>query len=76
MPAPATSRPRSVSYTHLDVYKRQVVDAALAYDAGAWRLALDASNVFNRQTVVCRGDRSNCRYGVDRTVLATVTYRY
>lgn len=53
-----------------------VVDAALAYDAGAWRLALDASNVFNRQTVVCRGDRSNCRYGVDRTVLATVTYRY
>ncbi|MFY3284866.1 TonB-dependent siderophore receptor [Achromobacter xylosoxidans] len=53
-----------------------VVDAALAYDAGAWRLALDASNVFNRQSVVCRGGRSNCRYGVDRTVLATVTYRY
>ncbi|CUI59502.1 Ferric hydroxamate uptake [Achromobacter xylosoxidans] len=53
-----------------------VVDAALAYDAGAWRVALDASNVFNRQTVVCRGDRGNCRYGVDRTVLATVAYRY
>ncbi|MDQ8033915.1 MAG: TonB-dependent siderophore receptor [Bordetella sp.] len=53
-----------------------LVDATLAFETGAWRLALDASNLFNRQTVVCRNTRSNCRYGVDRTVLASVTYRY
>jgi iron complex outermembrane receptor protein len=26
--------------------------------------------------VVCRNDRVNCRYGVERTVLAAVAYRY
>ncbi|WP_242702239.1 MULTISPECIES: TonB-dependent siderophore receptor [Achromobacter] len=73
---------RHIGSTYVDAantmknHAATLVDAALAYDAGAWRLSLDASNVFNRQTVVCRGDRSNCRYGVDRTVFATVTYRY
>jgi len=26
--------------------------------------------------VVCRNDRVNCRYGVERTVLVAVAYRY
>ena len=34
MPRPSGSRLISVSYTHLDVYKRQIVGRALALTAG------------------------------------------
>lgn len=53
-----------------------VFDASLAYDAGNWRFSVDAMNLFNQEAVVCRDDRLNCRYGVERTVLAAVAYRY
>ncbi|WP_143277087.1 TonB-dependent siderophore receptor [Bordetella genomosp. 4] len=53
-----------------------MVDASLGYEFDQWRLSVDATNLFDKQAVVCRNDRANCRYGAERTVLATVTYRY
>lgn len=73
---------RHLGATYVDVANTMkngsatLVDASLAYELPAWRLALDATNLFNRQTVVCRNTRSNCRYGVERTVLATLSYRF
>ncbi|EHK63826.1 TonB-dependent siderophore receptor [Achromobacter arsenitoxydans] len=73
---------RYIGSTYVDVANTMknrgatVFDAQLAYDAGAWRFSVDAMNLFNQEAVVCRNDRVNCRYGVERTVLAAVAYRY
>jgi len=73
---------RYIGPTYVDVANTMknggaaVFDASLAYDTGAWRFSVDAMNLLNKETVVCRNDRVNCRYGVERTVLAAVAYRY
>ncbi|AVJ30409.1 TonB-dependent siderophore receptor [Achromobacter spanius] len=73
---------RYIGTTYVDVANTMknraatVFDASLAYDAGDWRFSVDAMNLFNQEAVVCRNDRLNCRYGVERTVLAAVAYRY
>lgn len=73
---------RYIGSTYVDVANTMknrgatVFDATLAYDTGAWRFSVDAMNLFNEDAVVCRNDRANCRYGVERTVLAAVAYRY
>ncbi len=73
---------RYIGSTYVDVANTMknggaaVFDASLAYDTGAWRFSVDAMNLLNKETVVCRNDRVNCRYGVERTVLAAVAYRY
>lgn len=51
-------------------------DAALNYERGRWRLGLSINNLFDRQTVVCRNNLTNCRYGMERSVLGSVAYRY
>ncbi len=73
---------RYIGTTYVDVANTMknraatVFDASVAYDAGDWRFSVDAMNLFNQEAVVCRNDRLNCRYGVERTVLAAVAYRY
>lgn len=73
---------RYIGSTYVDVANTMkndgatVLDASLAYDTGAWRFSVDAMNLLNKETVVCRNDRVNCRYGVERTVLAAIAYRY
>ncbi|MNT21835.1 Ferrichrome-iron receptor precursor [compost metagenome] len=73
---------RYIGATYVDVANRfknrpaTVFDASVAYDTGPWRFSVDAMNLFNQEAVVCRNDRLNCRYGVERTVLAAVAYRY
>ncbi|WP_427185450.1 TonB-dependent siderophore receptor [Bordetella bronchialis] len=53
-----------------------LLDASVGYETGAWRFSVDVTNVMNKETVVCRNDRLNCRYGIDRTVMATAAYRF
>ena len=73
---------RYIGTTYVDVANRfknrpaTVFNASVAYDTGPWRFSVDAMNLFNQEAVVCRNDRLNCRYGVERTVLAAVAYRY
>lgn len=52
------------------------VDAAMNYERGNWRFGLSVNNLFDRETVVCRNNLTNCRYGIERSVLGTVAYRY
>lgn len=51
-------------------------DAALAYDTGAWRYAVNINNLADKSySAVClrRGD---CFYGARRTVVVSAAYRY
>ncbi|WP_254926098.1 TonB-dependent siderophore receptor [Bordetella genomosp. 11] len=73
---------RYVGSTWIDVQNTMknsaatMLDASLGYETGRWRFSIDATNLTNKETVVCRNDRLNCRYGIDRTVMATAAYRY
>lgn len=53
-----------------------MVDASLHYQLTNWRFALDATNLFNRETVVCRNNQTNCRYGLERSVIGSVSYNW
>ncbi|WP_144632306.1 TonB-dependent siderophore receptor [Bordetella genomosp. 13] len=53
-----------------------MVDAAIHYDTGPWRFAVNANNVFDKTTIVCRNNTLNCRYGLERSVVGTVAYRW
>ena len=53
-----------------------MMDANVHYDWGNWRLAVNANNLFDKETVVCRNSAINCRYGVARTVIGTLSYRF
>lgn len=51
-------------------------DAVLAYDRGPVRVALNMTNLFDRQyvsTCIARGD---CFFGTRRTIVGSVTYRF
>ena len=51
-------------------------DAVLAYDRGPFRVALNVTNLFDKEyvgTCIARGD---CFYGTRRTVVGSVTYRF
>jgi iron complex outermembrane receptor protein len=53
-----------------------LVDALLHYDAPAWRLALNGSNVFNKvYTARCAG-AAGCTYGAGRQVIGTATWKF
>ena len=74
---------RYVGKTYVDVANTMengssfMVDAGLSYQLDKWRFALDATNLFNRETIVCRNNtQSNCRYGLERTIIASVAYRW
>jgi len=49
-------------------------DAMAAYDAGSWMLALNVSNLADRDTLIC--SYGTCVYGDGRRVTATATYRW
>ena len=53
-----------------------LADAAVHYDFSNVRLALNASNLFDRDYVICNGDAASCIYGPGRTVIASVRYRW
>ncbi|WP_420213851.1 TonB-dependent siderophore receptor [Janthinobacterium fluminis] len=49
-------------------------DAMLAYDSGAWRFALNASNLTDRAQITTCLARGDCFYGQRRTLLASARY--
>lgn len=53
-----------------------LVDAALRYDWERYRFTLNASNLFNRQYVAACDSVTNCYYGIERTIMAKVSYRW
>lgn len=53
-----------------------LADAMLAYDAGDWRIALNASNLTDKVVLTQCLARGDCFYGERRNVLLTATYRY
>lgn len=51
-------------------------DAALSYETGPWRYALNINNLADKTyTVVCLG-RGDCFYGARRSVVLSAAYRY
>lgn len=55
---------------------RVLVDAAVHYDTGRWRLALNASNLFDKQYLAYCTSPMICYWGASRTVLATARYQW
>lgn len=53
-----------------------LVDAALRYDWNRYRLSLNASNLFNRQYVAACDSVTNCYYGIERTIMAKLSYHW
>ena len=51
-------------------------DAAVRYETGKWSLAVNATNLFDREVITCRNSLANCRYGAPRSVIATASYRW
>lgn len=55
-------------------------DAALQYDTGPWRFALNVQNLADKEYVAtCYqsvGDGSQCQYGQERTVVLNARYRF
>jgi iron complex outermembrane receptor protein len=52
-----------------------LVDAQLHYTLGSWRLGLNATNLFDKETFNCNNTVS-CAPGYRRTVLASLRYSY
>lgn len=52
-----------------------LLDARIGYDIGRWNVAVNATNLTGRNYVVCLSSTS-CRYGDDRSVIGTLTYRW
>ncbi|KQB57532.1 TonB-dependent siderophore receptor [Acidovorax sp. SD340] len=55
-------------------------DAAISYDTGPWRLALNVSNLMDKEHVVncieSVGGSKICKYGQERTVVLSAKYRF
>lgn len=51
-------------------------DAMLAYDHGPLRVALNLTNLFDKQYVTTCLARGDCYFGARRTVVGSVTYRF
>lgn len=51
-------------------------DAVLAYDQGPMRLALNLTNVFDKQYIATCIARGDCFFGTRRTVVGSVSYRF
>lgn len=73
---------RYLGKTYANIANTIENDDALLFDAGLhvtlqkWRFALNATNLFDKETVVCRNTLLNCRYGQERTLIGTATYRW
>lgn len=67
------------SFDGMDILRTPVYtlyDAMFAYDAKSWRLAVNASNLADKVHVTTCLARGDCFYGLRRTVIATVGYRF
>lgn len=53
-----------------------MIDTNLRYQFRHWRFAIDVTNLLNKETIVCRNNIVNCRYGLERTVIATLAWRW
>ena len=53
-----------------------LVDAMVAWDSAAWRVALNVNNLADRTYVATCLGRGDCWYGARRNAVATVTYRF
>lgn len=53
-----------------------LVDAAIHYDYQNWRFAVNAKNLFDKTYVATCGNENFCYYGLRRTVVGSVTYRW
>ncbi|TWG80231.1 iron complex outermembrane receptor protein [Cupriavidus gilardii J11] len=53
-----------------------LVDAMVAYDHGPVRLALNVTNLFDRDYVSTCLSRGDCYFGARRTVVGSMTYRF
>lgn len=53
-----------------------LVDAALRYDVGQYQLSLNASNLFDKRYVAACDSATNCYYGLERTFMAKLAYRW
>ncbi|OZI63310.1 TonB-dependent siderophore receptor [Bordetella genomosp. 11] len=73
---------RYIGTTYANVANTITNDSAVLFDAGlhyeirGWRLGLNVINLFNKETVVCRNNTLNCRYGQERTVVGTLSYSW
>jgi iron complex outermembrane receptor protein len=53
-----------------------LVDAAVHYDTGDWRLQLNVSNLTDKEYVSACNSAAWCYYGYERTVTASARYRW
>ena len=60
----------------LNVPAYTLLDAAVHYETGPWRFAVNASNLADKEYVAGCYDATRCIYGNGRTVLGTATYRW
>ncbi|OZI23953.1 TonB-dependent siderophore receptor [Bordetella genomosp. 9] len=73
---------RYIGKTYADVANTITNDDAVLFDAGlhyeirGWRLGLNVINLFNKETIVCRNNTLNCRYGQERTFVGTLSYSW
>jgi iron complex outermembrane receptor protein len=51
-------------------------DAMLRYENGPWRWQINATNLADKQHVTTCLARGDCFYGIGRTVLTSLTYRF
>jgi len=52
-----------------------LVDAAIRYETGPWRVALNVGNLGNETYATCSTDVA-CYYGAERTFIGSVRYRF
>lgn len=60
----------------LDIPSVTLLDAMLAYETGAWRLALNGTNITDETYVATCLSRGDCWYGSRATVVGSVTYSF
>jgi len=51
-------------------------DAMAAYDHGAWRLAINGTNLEDETVIASCGERGDCFYGARRNVVGSIAYRF
>ncbi|MBR1268463.1 TonB-dependent siderophore receptor [Bradyrhizobium sp. AUGA SZCCT0222] len=51
-------------------------DAMIRYENGPWRLQVNASNIADKRHVTTCLARGDCFFGIGRTVLGSLTYRF
>jgi iron complex outermembrane recepter protein len=51
-------------------------DAMIRYETGPWRFQVNASNIADKRHVTTCWPRGDCFFGIGRTVLGSLTYRY